>query len=141
MKQTLLIAGAALIALTAGPAFAKPGHGHGNGQGSRQDQGYEREDDRDRGDYGDRDGGRNCPPGLAKKHNGCQPPGQARKFHRGDRYVSGYGTPYGYRSLPYDVRQQYNLDPNDRYYYNKGTLYGVDARTGLIEQVLSLILR
>lgn len=24
-----------------------------------------------------------CPPGLAKKHNGCMPPGQARKWHRG----------------------------------------------------------
>lgn len=25
----------------------------------------------------------NCPPGLAKKRNGCQPPGQAKKWHRG----------------------------------------------------------
>ncbi|MGB4466953.1 MAG: RcnB family protein [Azovibrio sp.] len=24
-----------------------------------------------------------CPPGLAKKHNGCQPPGQARKWRKG----------------------------------------------------------
>lgn len=24
-----------------------------------------------------------CPPGLAKKHNGCQPPGQAKKWSRG----------------------------------------------------------
>ncbi|ODU50712.1 MAG: hypothetical protein ABS92_02085 [Thiobacillus sp. SCN 63-374] len=24
-----------------------------------------------------------CPPGLAKKHNGCMPPGQARKWQRG----------------------------------------------------------
>jgi hypothetical protein len=24
-----------------------------------------------------------CPPGLAKKHNGCMPPGKARKWHRG----------------------------------------------------------
>lgn len=28
-------------------------------------------------DYG---AGKRCPPGLAKKHNGCQPPGQARKW-------------------------------------------------------------
>lgn len=27
-------------------------------------------------------GGR-CPPGLAKKHNGCMPPGQAKKWQRG----------------------------------------------------------
>ncbi len=26
---------------------------------------------------------RNCPPGLAKKHNGCMPPGQARKYRVG----------------------------------------------------------
>ena len=24
-----------------------------------------------------------CPPGLAKKHNGCMPPGQAKKWHKG----------------------------------------------------------
>ena len=24
-----------------------------------------------------------CPPGLAKKHNGCMPPGQAKKWRRG----------------------------------------------------------
>lgn len=27
-------------------------------------------------------GGR-CPPGLAKKNNGCMPPGQAKKWHKG----------------------------------------------------------
>lgn len=26
----------------------------------------------------------NCPPGLAKKNNGCQPPGQAKKWRRGE---------------------------------------------------------
>ena len=25
----------------------------------------------------------NCPPGLAKKRNGCMPPGQAKQWHRG----------------------------------------------------------
>jgi hypothetical protein len=29
--------------------------------------------------------GKNCPPGLAKKGNGCLPPGQAFKWHVGDR--------------------------------------------------------
>jgi len=27
-----------------------------------------------------------CPPGLAKKHNGCMPPGQAKKARIGDHY-------------------------------------------------------
>jgi Ni/Co efflux regulator RcnB len=31
-----------------------------------------------------------CPPGLAKKHNGCMPPGQAKKWQRG-------------KPLPHDV--------------------------------------
>lgn len=37
-----------------------------------------------------------CPPGLAKKHNGCQPPGQARKWQRGqalERDVVFYPVP------------------------------------------------
>ncbi len=29
-----------------------------------------------------------CPPGLAKKHNGCQPPGQAKKWQLGHRLPS-----------------------------------------------------
>jgi Ni/Co efflux regulator RcnB len=55
--------------------------------------------------------GRNCPPGLAKKHNGCMPPGQARKWEVGQpipRGVAVYSVPqpvvrqlppppYGYR--------------------------------------------
>jgi Ni/Co efflux regulator RcnB len=32
----------------------------------------------------------NCPPGLAKKHNGCLPPGQAKK-----RYAIGHRLPVG----------------------------------------------
>ncbi|MDP2399540.1 MAG: hypothetical protein Q8M53_14420 [Burkholderiales bacterium] len=38
-----------------------------------------------------------CPPGLAKKNNGCMPPGQAKKWHKG-------------RPLPRDV-VYYDLPP------------------------------
>ena len=37
-----------------------------------------------------------CPPGLAKKHNGCMPPGQARKWQMGQplpRNVTYYQVP------------------------------------------------
>ena len=59
-----------------------------------------------------------CPPGLAKKHNGCQPPGQARKddWLRWDRPdfwgLSGLG--------------------GGRYFYDDGYLmrYGPDGRIG-----------
>lgn len=33
--------------------------------------------------YGDEFRGGRCPPGLAKKNNGCMPPGQAKKWHMG----------------------------------------------------------
>lgn len=41
--------------------------------------------------------GGNCPPGLAKKNNGCMPPGQAKKWSKG-------------RPLPRDV-VYYDLPP------------------------------
>jgi Ni/Co efflux regulator RcnB len=33
--------------------------------------------------YGEEYRGGHCPPGLAKKHNGCMPPGQAKKWRKG----------------------------------------------------------
>jgi Ni/Co efflux regulator RcnB len=55
--------------------------------------------------------GKNCPPGLAKKNNGCMPPGQAKKWAVGQplpRGIAVYSVPqpvlvhlppapYGYR--------------------------------------------
>ena len=127
MKKIILMAGIAALAATT-PAIAKPGHGHGNSHR----EGW--------GTYGA--WGNNCPPGLAKKHNGCLPPGQARKrYNVGQRWNSNYGQVWSYNQIPYDWRQQYNLDRNDRYYYRDGYLYRVDRRTNLVEQVLSALLR
>jgi len=72
--------------------------------------------------------GKSCPPGLAKKNNGCMPPGQARRWDVGQpvpRGVAVYSVPqpvlvqlppapYGYRyaRLGNDivlVQQQNNL--------------------------------
>ncbi len=82
-----------------------------------------------------------CPPGLAKKHNGCMPPGQARKLARGERWRSGYGDYYSYQRIPYDLRRQYDLNRRYRYYYNDGYLYAVDPRTMLVQQVIGALLR
>jgi hypothetical protein len=132
MKQMLMLAGAAALAF-AGPAFAKPGHGHGNGHGYA----YGYENDREAVGYGV--GG--CPPGLAKKNNGCLPPGQAKKLYGvGQRVRSGALSPYGYNQIPYALRQQYGLSPNDNYYYNNGYLYGVDPRTMVVQQVIGALL-
>ncbi|MCQ8896432.1 RcnB family protein [Limnobacter humi] len=88
------------------------GHGHGKHKDRGDQQEDRRGDDNDRyRDRGGRDSGGinasinfsfggadirtvrdyyggqaakgHCPPGLAKKGNGCQPPGQARKWHKG----------------------------------------------------------
>ena len=135
MKQLLILTGAAALAF-AGPAFAKPGNGHGNGNA----HGYENGDHGRGGLYGYGAGG--CPPGLAKKHNGCMPPGQAKKLYRtGQRFPRNYGNLWNYNQIPYDLRQQYDFDRNDRYYYGDGYVYRVDPKTMLIEQVVSALLR
>ncbi len=131
MKQALFLAAAALLVTTA-PAHAKPGKGHGNqahhgkhGKGAMTGYGM---------------GG--CPPGLAKKNNGCLPPGQAKKLYNvGQRYPVGYGAPWDYDQIPYDYRRSYDLDRENRYYYGDGYLYQVDPRTMLIERVLNALLR
>lgn len=83
----------------AGPVLAEPGHGHGGGPPDRGPGGARGPDpDHGRGGpevniyIGDRDrnavysyyrteyAAGHCPPGLAKKHNGCMPPGQAKKM-------------------------------------------------------------
>jgi len=77
-----------------------------------------------------------CPPGLAKKNNGCLPPGQAA------RYI---GHPLGtvsriaaLESLPSAFRPLY-LE-NDDYYdrYGGGYLYRVDRSDNLINSMVPL---
>jgi hypothetical protein len=133
MKHILLLAGAAALGFAA-PAFAKPSNGHGNGHGNHA-YGLN-------GPVGYGIGG--CPPGLAKKHNGCLPPGQAKKlFAAGQRFRTGFGglSPYGFDQIPYDLRRQYGFDPYDNYYYGNGYMYQVDPRTMIVQQVIQALLR
>jgi len=132
MNKVLILAG--LVAFASTPALAKPDHakGHGNGHGNNHREGW--------GTYGA--WGNSCPPGLAKKHNGCRPPGQARKrYNVGQRWSNNYGQAWSYNQIPYDWRQQYGLRTSDRYYYRDGYLYQVNPRTSLVTRVLSAILR
>lgn len=97
MKKSTLLAAAVAAAMLGAPAFAKDhGHGKGKGRDKQEEKAERREEARDvrQGAYfNDRHreevhryytehyGGRKgCPPGLAKKNNGCMPPGQARKW-------------------------------------------------------------
>src|SRR6478672_10269293 len=142
MKKTLLVAGALALGL-AGPALAKPGNGHGNGNGHGHDNGHghgHRSAYGYSGPVGYGAGG--CPPGLAKKHNGCLPPGQAKKLYGiGQRWPSQYGYRWSYNQIPYDLRRQYGFSPYDRYYYGDGYLCQVDPKTLLIQRVVNAILR
>ena len=134
MKKIIIVAGIAAIA-SATPALAQQGHGNkGNkaNHGNQHRAGW--------GTYGA--WGNSCPPGLAKKKNGCQAPGQARKrYNTGQRWSNNYGQAWSYNQIPSDWRQRYNLRANDRYYYRDGYIYQVDPRTNLVSQVLSAILR
>lgn len=72
-----------------------------------------------------------CPPGLAKKANGCQPPGLAKKqgiYHRGDRIYGDYVV----------LRDpgRHGLDPGETYYRVGDRVYRVNRET---REVLDLI--
>lgn len=115
-----------------------------NGILDRRESGYR---DRDRDGRDDRFensyryGANACPPGLAKKHNGCMPPGQAaRLFREGQRVPTGYGYYTPYANIPMQYRNQYSLDPNYRYIYRNNNIYVVDPRTSLVQRILSAIL-
>jgi hypothetical protein len=143
MRAILFLLGAGAIALAA-PATAKPGNGHGNGHadhhGSWSTDHHRGDAHRSSARYYDY--GRACPPGLARKNNGCMPPGQwKRQYNRGQRYNMRYGTRWSYNQIPYDLRQRYDFNPNYRYYYGDGYLYQVNPRTMLIQQVVNAILR
>lgn len=74
-----------------------------------------------------------CPPGLAAKHNGCLPPGQAKK-------LIGQRLPSAFRSskLPVSLRDYYR-DNDDYYYrYGDGYLYRVNRQDNLVAALLPL---
>jgi Ni/Co efflux regulator RcnB len=70
-----------------------------------------------------------CPPGLAKKHNGCIPPGHAKKWR------VGYPLPQGmiYHLLPPHLVSQLGLPgPGYRYVRVAADVLLIAAGTGLV---------
>lgn len=57
-----------------------------------------------------------CPPGLAKKGNGCQPPGQARQWAKG----KALGADIRVHGLPGDLRVRLPLPPAGHEYVQLG---------------------
>jgi Ni/Co efflux regulator RcnB len=102
LKQAALLL--SISPLVAGSAFGKQpdDRGNNNKQHSshqQEESSSDHDDDNDSRSYFNDDHmqlikryyseskhhGKNCPPGLKKKHNGCQPPGQEKKGHKGER--------------------------------------------------------
>jgi hypothetical protein len=76
--------------------------------------------------------GRECPPGLAKKNNGCLPPGQAKK-----RYVVGQRLPSGIliKSVPTGLRLS-AVPTGYRYAYVDGDVLLIETSTRLVADVI-----
>ena len=148
-----LAAALALALLLAGPAFAQGqghgrGHGGGPGGGQGRDHGQQQHGQQGQGRIGDADRSLiqgyfgqqfaqgNCPPGLAKKNNGCQPPGQARQWAVGQRLPAGLGYP-----LPPDLLRR--LSPPAGYTYMRvGTdILMIATGTGMVVSGLADLLR
>jgi Ni/Co efflux regulator RcnB len=115
MKRAFGLTGCMLAALVAATMVASPamadnqdGKGKGKGKGNENRERAEHRPDKGshfvdqqrvsvREYYGEQYARGSCPPGLAKKNNGCMPPGQAKKWQIG-------------RPLPRDV-VFYDLPP------------------------------
>jgi len=81
----------------------------------------------------------NCPPGLAKKHNGCLPPGQAKK-----RYVVGHSLPQGIvvGELPVELSARIgSAPPGYRYGILDGDLVKVAVGTMLVVDAIGGLVR
>lgn len=150
LLQAMAIA-AALACASAASLAAKPdgaGNGNGNGKKPRQEQveklrigGYFGDQQRAAASeyYGKRHASGRCPPGLAKKKNGCQPPGKARKWAMGQPLP---GTVV-YYPVPQEVVVRIGVPPaghryvrvaNDILLISIGSRMVVDAIEDLIRQ-------
>lgn len=108
-KKTLLAA--LLAAAVVAPAFADPG-GHGAA---------------------------GCPPGLAKKHNGCLPPGQAKKMYR-DAVIGHHVPPEAVYTVPRNLRAQLPRQPAGyRYAIVNDQVVVVSSRNVVVDIVRTII--
>ena len=131
MRLVIPVLTIACAVATASIAFAQPdnkGHGRGNPQGGGPSnaaghpggggpQASISISDRDRNEvyayYRGQYAAGNCPPGLAKKNNGCMPPGQAKKA-----WTMNQPLPAGvlYEVLPRDLLGRLSPAPSGYQY-------------------------
>lgn len=129
------------------------GHEHRDDQ-NRDDHGREQGEDRQDNDrhhyfndqhreavrayYDDSYRSGRCPPGLAKKHNGCLPPGQARKWRMGSRLPPDVI----YYDLPPSVEIRLGVPPSGHKYVRvAGDILLIAIGTGMVIDAIADISR
>lgn len=88
--------------------------------------------------YGGQARAGHCPPGLAKKGNGCMPPGQAKKWRR------GYALPADvrYYPLPHEILVRLPPPPpQHRYVQVAGDILMIAIGTSMVVDAVEDILR
>ncbi len=88
--------------------------------------------------YGGQARAGHCPPGLAKKGNGCLPPGQAKKWRR------GYALPADVRYYPLAPEILIRLPPpppQHRYVQVAGDILMIAIGTSMVVDAVENILR
>lgn len=88
--------------------------------------------------YGGQARAGHCPPGLAKKGNGCMPPGQAKKWRR------GYALPADVRYYPLAPEILIRLPPpppHHRYVQVAGDILMIAIGTSMVVDAVEDILR
>jgi hypothetical protein len=147
MRRIVAVALALLLAGSMTVSAQKPNKGKGQGEGKATGKSEDAHvtvvfNDTQRGAahsyFVNTYGKGNCPPGLAKKNNGCLPPGQAKK-----RYVVGQPLPKGIvvAQLPSELSvrigvapagYRYGLLDGDLVKLVEGTMLVVDAIEGFV---------
>lgn len=156
-KRNLRIAAlimAGLFAASGAVQAEKPAWAGGGKQGKQEERGEERRDDRQSHAanqhfnddsrrilvdyYGTRARAGKCPPGLAKKHNGCLPPGQAKKWAKGHPLPAGLR----YHDLPRDLMLRLPPPPpRHRYVQIAGDVLLIAVGTSMVVDAVEDILR
>jgi Ni/Co efflux regulator RcnB len=132
-------------AAVASPAFADKPDWAGGGRGDRHERKSERREHERRGfdersrervhEYYAREIKRgHCPPGLKKKHNGCAPPGHARRWKVGERLPRDVV----YHDVPAQVRVEIGVPPAGyRYVQVANDILMIAAGTGMVVDAIN----
>lgn len=163
LKSSLCLTATGIaLALAAGGAFAEKPSWAGDGKHKQGKERHEEGDRSERGRDGDRHGSSvafgfsgddrriaseyygaqvrkgKCPPGLAKKNKACQPPGQAKKWQKGQSLAKDIK----YNELPKELRVRLPAPPpNHRYVQVAGDILMIATGTRMVIDAIEDILR